>query len=482
VNSLDELDKRPMPFWIDTLSCPTAPEEATDLAITLMRKTYSEADKVLVLDSYLLGGSIENASDAQIALEMLCSGWARRLWTLQEGVLAPKLLVQLSDGVIDFDELHHRLKTVPRWREYTATCQNLDEMRGSWQRKADIVSSGLFVDYASTALRYRATSVPTDEPLCLTTLLGLDMSKVLQEDPENRMKRFWSLVTPPAKIVFRSGQNLNEEGYRWAPASLLSSQKMRTVDEADTSYSDVFANEEPFQTFLEDFEPPSFDPHQQSTPLGHRDQNGLTIKWHGIRLGPWVGHLGVGFFVRNEQGMWYFVGRHLVQSVIDLVPPTSGTKELALIMENPLGELFGNGGRSIDSTIVLVVSISRDENETLFAQIESVGFLVPQMPTDAEVLAVSSLVEFCALNLKHKDLAQEAATGPSTASANAEHFQQVRLGPEDFALHSSVVIPEEEGLYLDARRYHDKIMVLREGEHMFFEGRETAPSQSWCFG
>src|SRR2546429_3762467 len=43
----------PIPFWIDTMCCPTDPPEARRLAIIAMRRTYADADKVLVLDSYV---------------------------------------------------------------------------------------------------------------------------------------------------------------------------------------------------------------------------------------------------------------------------------------------------------------------------------------------------------------------------------------------------------------------------------------------
>lgn len=68
VNELYPSSQRPVPFWIDTLSCPTEPEEATSLAIVQMRNTYSRADIVLILDSYL---DVESArtSDAEILFE-----------------------------------------------------------------------------------------------------------------------------------------------------------------------------------------------------------------------------------------------------------------------------------------------------------------------------------------------------------------------------------------------------------------------------
>lgn len=53
VNNLYHPSKRPTAFWIDTLCCPVEPYGARTQAINLMRKTYQDADKVLVIDSYL---------------------------------------------------------------------------------------------------------------------------------------------------------------------------------------------------------------------------------------------------------------------------------------------------------------------------------------------------------------------------------------------------------------------------------------------
>ena len=77
-------------FWMDTVCVPVA-EEAKAFrkkAIQLLGKTYHEATAVLVLDREL---EIVNAASApffEVGLRILCSGWVKRLWTLQEATLA----------------------------------------------------------------------------------------------------------------------------------------------------------------------------------------------------------------------------------------------------------------------------------------------------------------------------------------------------------------------------------------------------------
>jgi hypothetical protein len=73
----------------------------------------------------------------------------------------------------------------------------------------------------------RGVSVPSDEPLLITTLLDLDMSYVIAANgAEDRMKRVWKLiatalggVTP--RIIFWNDDPINLPGWRWAPRSFL---------------------------------------------------------------------------------------------------------------------------------------------------------------------------------------------------------------------------------------------------------------------
>jgi hypothetical protein len=78
-------------------------------AIELIAETYRNAQRVLVLDSEMQLASVKGER-AELIMRLYCSAWMRRLWTLQEGVLASKNLhVQLSDGAVNlFDDVWKR--------------------------------------------------------------------------------------------------------------------------------------------------------------------------------------------------------------------------------------------------------------------------------------------------------------------------------------------------------------------------------------
>lgn len=78
-------------FWIDTLCIPVAAEhkELSKLAITKLADTFRQARQVLVLDADLQRSS-RWCSRTEQATRILCSGWMKRLWTLQEAVMTEK--------------------------------------------------------------------------------------------------------------------------------------------------------------------------------------------------------------------------------------------------------------------------------------------------------------------------------------------------------------------------------------------------------
>ena len=94
-----------MPFWIDTLCCPTEPEEATELAISLMRKTYHEAAAVVFLDEWLSSCSAQSVPAPNIMLRIMLSGWTQRLWTFQEGMLGRQVWILFADQLVPMDEI-----------------------------------------------------------------------------------------------------------------------------------------------------------------------------------------------------------------------------------------------------------------------------------------------------------------------------------------------------------------------------------------
>lgn len=105
-------------LWVDTICCPTASEspEAHALSLAAMPKTYSEATKVLVLDSYIQAFPPRNRSVFQFSkfptvsslervIRIRSSRWTQRVWTLQEGALAKELWFKFADRMMDFETL-----------------------------------------------------------------------------------------------------------------------------------------------------------------------------------------------------------------------------------------------------------------------------------------------------------------------------------------------------------------------------------------
>lgn len=136
---------------------------------------------------------------------------------------------------------------------------------------------------AHTGFNFRAASYSSDEPVCIATLLGLDLGKILSasnsEDGESvrteqRMCILWRLIAEadqgiPTQVLFAGHERLRTPGMRWAPNSLLGRQG--TID---THYTGV----PPAMGFL--------------TPRGLAvDMPGLLLKPHALLpsfpLHPW---------------------------------------------------------------------------------------------------------------------------------------------------------------------------------------------------
>ena len=97
----DCLPQQRVALWIDTLLCPVDGKYC-DLAIAKMVLTYRDAQMVLVLDEGISQAS-RTLPAVEILLHVASSMWMQRLWTLQEGALYCKVILQLSDGQRDYD-------------------------------------------------------------------------------------------------------------------------------------------------------------------------------------------------------------------------------------------------------------------------------------------------------------------------------------------------------------------------------------------
>ena len=75
-----------------------------------------------------------------------------------------------------------------------------------------------------SALHHRRVSVPSDEALCLATLFDLP-TDTLTGPEGNTMTYLWRSLSEaqrvPSGIIFFQGLKILEEGFRWAPQSLL---------------------------------------------------------------------------------------------------------------------------------------------------------------------------------------------------------------------------------------------------------------------
>ncbi len=233
VDSMDDGGQRAM-IWLDTFCCPVDPD-AKKLALSRMRRTYFEARKVLVLDSTLYCYNSQDLQPAEVNARILTSPWMRRLWCLQEGALARgvALWVYFKDGPVHMPVLWARLHLI--------STQDLRYRRLLHDMFDDTRPMSLDNYYNSTpkqtpnltlldrALSYRNTTVPSDEPLCIATLMHLNIDRILPLSGEERMTAIWDLIAEknegglPCRMVFLEGPKLERKGYHWAPSTLLPS-------------------------------------------------------------------------------------------------------------------------------------------------------------------------------------------------------------------------------------------------------------------
>ncbi|KAK3322682.1 hypothetical protein B0H66DRAFT_212173 [Apodospora peruviana] len=234
-------------LWIDTLCCPVAKLEpyCNMISLTRMKTVYEKATHVLVLDLALSVHDAETLHPATLLLRIFASSiWMRRLWTLQEGVLAGSLFFQFRDKPIHAKSLLPRLLD-PSDHRYWILWADLNE---EWSRLNDLnaLANGRSQDIhkhkmyrnMQGALDFRNVTYPSDEPICIATLLGFDLSKIVQasdshdSEPtraEKRMCELWRLLSQaddgiPARMIFIVDEPLSTPGFGWAPRSLLGDQ------------------------------------------------------------------------------------------------------------------------------------------------------------------------------------------------------------------------------------------------------------------
>ena len=235
--------------WLDTLCVPpdaAGRPQAQVKAMQKMRDVYYYAEIVLVLEKWIMNRPSIGMSGFEVLARVACSSWMRRLWTLQEGLLAPEngLLFAFKDRLENIDEriealLDAQHKWIYVWSgiisQILIVLREVRHLRASPMlgvryfsdaNNSEIVPGdpveNKFVPYLS-AMKFRSTSVATDEALCLAVLFGLDMDVVTAEPAHLRLLKVWSLIqrVPLSLLYWEMPRFSAIPGHRWAPTTMM---------------------------------------------------------------------------------------------------------------------------------------------------------------------------------------------------------------------------------------------------------------------
>ncbi|KAL4800769.1 hypothetical protein BDV19DRAFT_2807 [Aspergillus venezuelensis] len=232
-------------FWMDTMCIPVAPEYKAlrGKAIKSMKAVYERAFRVLVLDGDIQ--SFPSTDYTQAFMRIRMAAWMRRLWTLNEGVLANELCIKFADGFLDVQG-----RTESQQKEtYANELLNFKRSFGTPMRDADnfqwrfrllrinVISEAdprmvkrteqsitspeakrcFAIMEAFSAALYRSTSKERDEMLCFASLIGWDTSLLKGLEFEDHMHALLSTESQlPQGMLFLAGPRMHQRGWRWA--------------------------------------------------------------------------------------------------------------------------------------------------------------------------------------------------------------------------------------------------------------------------
>ncbi|CAP95996.1 Pc21g10990 [Penicillium rubens Wisconsin 54-1255] len=247
-------------LWIDTLCIPHQPD-VRSLAIQRIREVYADAYRTMILDSEMRQVNSSSTSHLELLLRVLhCSGWMRRLWTLQEGLAAKSRLYMLfSDKAVNIatiaDELLTKLDRgkLPIMQESIAFFamgvwfgffKHTIDFTSKFERfvnlfaiftpfdRNDITRDQLIIwNWFNVATR--ATSKARDRPIILAGILNLDLKEILDvKGSDERMRKFYSLIDSfPQDVLFQPGPRFEDYGMRWAMKGLAFEQGLLAFEQ-----------------------------------------------------------------------------------------------------------------------------------------------------------------------------------------------------------------------------------------------------------
>ena len=136
----------------------------------------------------------------------------------------------LMDSLRGSDDFRHKII----WSDISTEWDRLNDLSGGPGSGDNLVHK--MYRRIQGALDFRAVTYASDEPICIATLLGLDLSKIVgasgpsDDEPtraEKRMCMLWKMLAEadvggiPSRVVFAVDERLKSPGFGWAPRSLL---------------------------------------------------------------------------------------------------------------------------------------------------------------------------------------------------------------------------------------------------------------------
>ncbi|OSD08321.1 hypothetical protein PYCCODRAFT_10624 [Trametes coccinea BRFM310] len=225
-------------FWMDSLCVPNV-KQPRKRAILHMSETYRDAASVLVIDDCIRTQCSVGKSWRENLLRIATSAWVRRVWTLQEGLLARELFFEFLDGPVNVEEVWRLMtpiekKTIPpvlsplsneEFFTPTALVPVLN-FRSAIQRRS---SPETPVSDLVSLLHLRTTTKAEDELIAIGSLLPsrVKVERLLAERDgadvvDRRMRAFLlQLRDVPRGVPFGQSPRLTLPGFSWAPRALV---------------------------------------------------------------------------------------------------------------------------------------------------------------------------------------------------------------------------------------------------------------------
>ncbi|KAL6229294.1 hypothetical protein BDW75DRAFT_105779 [Aspergillus navahoensis] len=358
--------------WIDTLCIPHE-REVRGLAIQRIRDTYVGAYRTMLLDSEIRQVPSHSTNNLELVLRVLyCSGWIRRLWTLQEGLAAKsQLYLMLADKPVNISTVADTLFTkldkgkIPIFQERIARYaagvwysyfQHTIDAASKFERFVNVVTSP-FIDGSISQdqliswnwfnVATRASSKDGDRPIVLAGVLNLDVKEILSvKGSDERMRKFYSLLDAfPQDILFQDGPRFEDEGMRWA---------LKVCRYADNIAYLAHGSGQITPRGLQITKYPSWlFPSRRVFDLRRFEQDDGQQVWEG-----WLGELGI---LDSDQP----VKALLLKTKIPIDFSTDETHGVIL------DDAKGSGSGSV--TACALVSLQATEDEVHYAQYTSLG-------------------------------------------------------------------------------------------------------------